>query len=242
MDISKKLQEIDGIFQLHNEGEWDKPFEKKAGAYTSFNDAGIETETGEFLFAMTRMLKPDHVLETGTHWGVGAAYMGSALKENGKGHLDTVEFLPEIHRQAQDRIVRLGLTDFVSCHFGDVANFNPGTKKYKLILLDTEPQTRFAELVKFFPYLEDGGFVFIHDLHQHMHQVENADHGFAWPYGKIPWAMRELIISSKLRPFHFETPRGLTGFYKVHPNDYAWVTKPPVEDPREGVSSNGPYS
>lgn len=222
MDITKKLLEIDGIFELHNEGDWANPYDPTKPGYASFNDAGIEVETGEFLYAFARMLKPQNILETGTHWGVGAAYMGWALKENHQGHLDTVEFLHEIYEKAKSRIQRLGLSEQVTCHFGDVAAFDPGDKTYKLMLLDTEPQTRFAEFVKFWQYLEPGGFVFIHDLHQHMHQVPNEEHGFAWPYGEIPAAMKEIINTGQARPFHIETPRGLTGFYKVHPNDYQW--------------------
>lgn len=221
MDITKKLQEQDPTLIRHNEGDWVAPFDASKPTYSSFNDAGIECETGEFLYAFVRMLKPDLVLETGTHFGIGASYMGQALKDNNKGHLDTIEFLPEIRERAIQRIKALGLESRVECHFGDAAKFVP-SGNYKLILLDTEPQTRFAELIKFFPFLEPGGFVFIHDLHQHMHQVENAEHGFAWPFGAISWDLRALILEEKLRPFHIETPRGLTGFYKPHPNDYQW--------------------
>jgi predicted O-methyltransferase YrrM len=226
MDVTKKLLELDPTLERHNEGAWNEPFDPKKVGFTSFNDAGIETETGEFLYSMVRLLKPDRVLETGTHWGVGASYMGQALKDNKHGLLDTIEFLPEIHKRAKERINKLDLEKHVTCHFGDVANWNvPLGITFKLILLDTEPQTRFAELVKFEPYLEPGGFVFIHDLHQHMHQIPNEEHGFAWPFGKIPWEMRALVLEGKLKPMHFATPRGLTGFYKPHPDDYAWVTK-----------------
>lgn len=217
MSVTDRLARLDGILKQHNEGEWSGTDNSR---YSAFNDAGLECETGEFMYSMVRILKPDHVLETGTHWGVGASYIGFGLLDNGGGHLDTVEFIPEIHDIAKARIDRLGLQSYVKCHLGDVAMFTP-EQNYKLILLDTEPQTRFAELIKFYPYLEPGGFVFIHDLHQHMHQIDN-EHGFAWPYGEIPKSMQELVKSGQLRPFHFETPRGLTGFYKVHQNDYKW--------------------
>ncbi len=228
MDITKKILELNPEFQLHNEGAWDKPFDPSLPTFISFNDAGIEVETGEFLFALARLLKPDHILETGTHWGVGATYMGMALKQNNKGYLDTIEFLPEIHARAKQNIHRVGLQQIVTCHLGDAATFTPGDKKYKLILLDTEPQTRFEELVKYVDYLEPGGFIFIHDLHRHMHQIDNADHGFAWPFGTVPEVIRESVVSGTLRPIHFSTPRGLTGFYKPHPEDHQW-NKPEVE-------------
>lgn len=223
MNVTERLVKLDGVLQIHNEGEWGG-----AGVdlkYSAFNDAGLECETGEFLYSMVRLLKPENVLETGTHFGVGASYMGLGLLDNGSGHLDTIEFLPEIHKVAQDRINRLGLQNIVTCHLGNALNFDPDYpifKEYKLILLDTEPQTRFQELIKYYNNLAPGGFVFIHDLHQHMHQIPNEEHGFAWPYGPLPEAIKSLVKYGKLRPFHFETPRGLTGFYKVHEKDYIW--------------------
>lgn len=223
MDISKRLQELDPTLILHNEGHWDKPLDPELPGFTSFNDAGIETETGEFFYSMVRLLKPLNVLETGTHIGVGAAYMGQALKDNKQGHLDTVEFLPEIWERAKKRMEDLLLHDYVTVHLGDVADLDLGDKKYQLILLDTEPQTRFAELVKFYNNLEEGGFVFIHDLHRHMHQIPNEDHGFAWPFGIIPNEIKMLVKDGKLRPLHFPTPRGLTGFYKPSVEDYKWT-------------------
>lgn len=225
MDITKKLLEQDPTLTRHNEGDWENPYNPDKQGFSSFNDAGIEVETGEFLYALTRLLKPDYVLETGTHWGVGAAYMGSALKENGHGTLVTLEFLPEIHKRAVERLQKLGLHPFhVVAHRVDARLFEP-TEKYKLILLDTEPQTRFGELLKFYDNLEEGGFVFIHDLHPHMHQIPNEEHGFAWPFGEIPAKMLELVRTGKLRPMHFPTPRGLTGFYKPASGDYDWTIK-----------------
>lgn len=223
MSITDKLLELDPSLSRHNEGFWKDTYDpNKLGSFSSFNDAGIECETGEFLYSMVRILKPDHVLETGTHWGVGASYMGMGLKENGKGKITTIEFLDEIYKVAVSRFARLGILDNqVTALLMDVAKYQP-VVNFQLMLLDTEPQTRFAELVKFFPYLDEGGFVFIHDLHRHMHQIPNIDHGFAWPYGMIPPDMKELIVSGKLRPIHFSTPRGLTGFYKVSKEDYKW--------------------
>ena len=222
MNITQQLLEDDTTLERHNEGAWDKPFDNTIPSFSSFNDAGIEVETGEFLYSMVRLLKPDRVLETGTHWGIGASYMGSALRDNKKGTLDTIEFLPEIHHRAKARILALGLQEVVTCHLADVGQWDPDYATYKMILLETEPQTRFKELLKFYDNLEPGGFVFIHDLHQHMHQIENEEHGFAWPYGKLPKEIIALVNNGELRPFHFATPRGLTGFYKVHPNDYKW--------------------
>ncbi len=218
--ITHRLMALDPTLHAYNEGQWgsDNPW---SIGFHSFNDAGIECETGEFLYGLIRIMQPKKVLETGTHWGVGSAYMGMALKDNGDGVLDTVEFLPEIYSRAQERIRILDLERFVKCYLIDASKF-VASHQYQVMLLDTEPQTRFAELLRFFPFLSPGGFVFIHDLHRHMHQIPNAEHGFAWPYGKIPVELKQLVNSGQLRPIHFSTPRGLTGFYKPHAEDFQW--------------------
>lgn len=220
MSVTDKLLQLDGSLRIHGEGEWDKSIFIKP-TYTSFNDAGLECEVGELLYSFVRVLQPDNVLETGTHVGIGASYMGMALQDNLKGHLDTLEFLPPLHKLAGIRISTLGLKHYVTCHLTDASAFQPKVV-YDLILLDTEPQTRFSELVRYDKHLRPGGFVFIHDLHRHMGQMDNQEHGFAWPWGIIPNEMKEFVRQGKYRPFHFGNPRGLTGFYKVHPDDYKW--------------------
>ena len=218
MNITERLLKLDPSLQLHNEGEWNNT----ASAYSAFNSGGVECETGEFLYGLLRLIKPENVLETGTHFGVGASYMGLALKDNHGGLLDTYEFLPEIFQVALQRFKVLELTEHVRAHLQDVATVNP-SYPYQVVLLDTEPNLRFNELLKFYPHVSEGGFIFIHDLHRHMHQIPNEEHGFAWPYGPIPAEMKDLVISGKLRPFHFSTPRGLTGFYKLSDSDYKWI-------------------
>jgi len=220
--ITDRLLSLDPSLKIHNEGNWQGLFDPNQKGFASFNDAGIECEVGEFLYGWIRILKPKKVLETGTHVGVGASYMGLALSDNKEGKLDTIEFIDVHHKRAVERMDTLGLRNQVNLFEGDVKDFKP-VENYQLILLDTEPILRFAELIKFFPYLDQGGYVFIHDLHRHMQQVENKEHGFAWPYGKIPEAMLNLVKVGALRPFHFFTPRGLTGFYKVSDLDYKWI-------------------
>lgn len=221
LDKSLKISE-EGQWQLKN--DYDYLMTRQKPAYTSFNDAGLECEVGEFMYGMVRILQPDRVLETGTHWGVGASYIGLGLLDNKKGFLDTIEFLPEIHVIAQDRIKRLGLTKFVECHLSDARTWEfDKTIRYDLMLFDTEPQTRFEELLRYYPYLNEGGYIFIHDLHRHMGQMPNEEHGYAWPWGKLPEELKDLVKNDKLRPFHFSTPRGLCGFYKVKSDDYRWT-------------------
>ena len=90
--ITQELIQLDPTLQIHNEGEWSGGAE--AAKFTAFNSGGIECETGEFLYALIRLLKPTRVLETGTHYGVGASYMGMALKEKEWVFLIRLSFYP----------------------------------------------------------------------------------------------------------------------------------------------------
>ncbi len=192
--------------------------------YLCFNTGGVEVEVGEFLYGLVRMIKPALVLETGTHKGISAAYMAAAMQENTKqggiGKLFTIEFLEPNYLESKELFEKMGVASYVKQILIDAMKYEHNGANFDLIFLDTEPQTRFAELEKFYPLLNDGGFIMIHDLHPHMHQIENEEHGFAWPYGRIPQGMAELVTGGKLIPFHFRTPRGFTLFYKPGAEDY----------------------
>lgn len=192
--------------------------------YHMFNTGSVEVETAEFLYGMVRLLKPGRVLDTGTHYGVSALYMGQALADNGNnGIVISLELDNHYLRHAEDLWTLAGLKD--TTIFGkrtESLDYEPDDP-FDFMLLDTEPQIRFAELVKFYPHLKPGGYVFIHDLHRHMSQEENKEHGFGYPFGKLPEEIKILVKHDKLRPFHFPTPRGLVGFYKTRDDDYKWV-------------------
>lgn len=218
------LERSKGRLQLSSEGHWNEQFVAEDG-YHSFNDAGIECEVGEFLYGLTRVVKPDKVLETGTHWGIGAMYLAMAMEDNQHGTVDTVEFDQANYDKALTNFKMVGLKHRINAHLIDADKYLAqlaSDDQYGIILLDTEPQTRFGELVRVVGNLASGGFVFIHDLHRHMHQIPNEEHGFAWPFGKLPEMLKGLVRGGRLRPMHFATPRGLTGFYKPHPDDYNW--------------------
>lgn len=198
-----------------------KPEYIDSRGYEMFNDGGVECETGEFLYGLVRLIKPEHILETGTHLGVSASYMAQALQDNGRGEITTVEFAPGNYHKSGELFEVLNLSEQITRVLGDSSEFMP-PDELDVLFLDTEPNLRFGELMRFYTLVKPGGFILIHDLHPHMHQVENKEHGFAWPYGQIPKAMAALVRSDKLRPIHFQTPRGLTMFYKTNDVTYRW--------------------
>ena|SRR3990167_1308753 len=59
------------------------------------NEQGISYgNEGRILYALTRVLKPERILEIGTYQGGSAAHLAAACKENGSGHVTTVDIAP----------------------------------------------------------------------------------------------------------------------------------------------------
>lgn len=180
------------------------------GQYSCFNTGGVETEVGEFLYGLVKMMKPDRILETGTHWGISSMYMARAMKDNRRGVLTTIEAAQENADKAQKLWQNTGVDGMIDSHVCWVDNFDPKDTQYDILFLDTEPQIRFLELVRFWPNLRPGGIVFIHDLHPHMGQVGIVAHDeMNWPWGMLPDRIKEMIKDHELQSFHFPTPRGL---------------------------------
>lgn len=197
--------------------------------YSMWDDGGVEAEVGVFLYGMVRVLKPKLILETGLYTGVSCSYMAQGLSDNGFGCITSVEY-EQVHiNTARERMGRLGLDRFVNFNLSDSLEFNPNlldTEKFGLVLLDTELHLRFKELVKFFPMIEEGGYIFIHDMPVTLCQGNvNPDHPEFknWPVGEIPQEVTNWVKDGQLRPIYFPSPRGLMGFYKSRSDEHKWV-------------------
>jgi predicted O-methyltransferase YrrM len=192
------------------------------------DEAGsLETEVGEFLYGLVRMVKPTWILETGTYHGVSASYMADALKDNkleiGHGGVVTLEYEPKNLEIAKELFKKLGVDPWIYAELVSSLDYVPGVM-YDLMWLDTEPGIRFEELIKYYPHLKPGGYVFIHDLHPHMGQTNVEMNGMRnWPYGTLPEQIKNWLKDGELRPVHFRTPRGLTCLYRPGLDDYRWV-------------------
>ena len=192
--------------------------------FSMVNDGSTEIETSELLYSFVRRLKPSNVLETGCYKGVSSLYMAQALKDNGFGHLTTIEY-EQLHIDESEKLWQeAGVKDYVTAVRLESLKFQPD-KQYQFMFLDTEMNLRLHELVKFFPYLDEGGYVFIHDMPNTLcFGNKNEDHPnfINWPVGEFPPEFDELLRTDKLRLFHFGGARGLIGFYKTKEGDYKW--------------------
>jgi len=192
--------------------------------YLMFDDGGVEVEVGEFIYGMVKILKPVRVLTTGIYTGISDMYIAQALKDNEIGHSDAIEY-ESFHIERAKRLWQaVGVADRITPHHCSSLDFET-TYQYQFMFLDTEPHLRFSELVRFYPNLDPGGYVFIHDLPPNLTQGNmNPDHPeyASWPFGPLPKDIIQWVWQDKLRVIHFPNPRGMVGFYKVKEDDYKW--------------------
>lgn len=200
--------------------------------FLMFNDAGTEVEVSEFLYSLTKMLKPNFVLETGTHIGVSACFIAQALKENNKGILATFEIIKQHYNNAKLLWNDCNVSNYISPKLISALDVNIGDQQIDLLFLDSEPQLRFEEFVKFWPNVRPGGFIIIHDLHPSMGHHGQTYHGmYDWPYGDFRPKLGLYMKSLDVQIISFPTPRGLTLFQKTSPDfNYTRYMKDELND------------
>ena len=189
------------------------------GSYQMIQGGSPEIEVMEFLYSLVRLIKPKNILETGSYAGWSSAVMAYALVKNGQnGQLITLEILDEWVKATTDLHNKLGLSN-TKCEKESSLEYKP-PYMFDLMFLDSEPDIRFKELQKFYPFLNEGGYVMIHDLHNHLglsnQTLHNMEH---WPFGDFRPYFGDLIKNHELQVVNFMTPRGFTLFYKSRKDD-----------------------
>lgn len=118
-------------------------------------------ENGWMLYGLIRAFKPIYCVETGTHKGLSALFVGAALRDNGYGHLITLDI--ENHGQIQ-KIIDKGLDAWVTCLITRSVDFKP-LDSVGFLFLDAAHgyEAVQEELSHFQPYLLHGSIIAIDD-------------------------------------------------------------------------------
>lgn len=195
----------------------------RTGLYHMFDDGAATQEECEFLYGLVKIVQPTSILETGTFTGCSALFMAQALKDNGHGRLVTLE-IERTHKERAERLWnQCGVSEFVTCKLQSSMDFQ-AEGIYDMLFLDSEPQIRLHEVVRFFPSLKPGGYILIDDLFGHLGQegTVNPDHPeiVNWPFGVIPQAMAQWLAEDKLRVVPLPNPRGLVLLYRTKEDDF----------------------
>lgn len=95
----------------------------------------VSPEMGQFLYSLVTILRPKTILETGSLFGYSTMCMAQAAKDNGHGHVHSIDLFPAENYSkvtdatgddrglnfVQDHLTRGGVSDIVTLHRGDSA-------------------------------------------------------------------------------------------------------------------------
>jgi predicted O-methyltransferase YrrM len=165
-----------------------------ARVWSMFDGFTAEVEVLDLLLTLTRLVKPSHVLETGTWLGLSSCAIARGLAANGFGRLTTLEVNAEAYQVALEHIAHYGLTPFVDAKLVSSLEFVPDDL-YEMALFDSELALRVPEFRRFRPSLKDGALVIFHDSALH--------------HGTVIDGVRSLLSEGAVVGVDLPTPRGV---------------------------------
>ena len=95
---------------------------------------------GRFLSMISKMVKPDRILEIGTYTGYSALCLAEGLKEGGILH--TIELNNENEDIIRKYIEKTGNTNKIKLHFGEALHIIPGIDEtFDIVFLDADKES-----------------------------------------------------------------------------------------------------
>lgn len=154
---------------------------------------GSETEVHRFLNALTVMLKPKFVLETGTYEGDGTIAFAEGVMQNGFGKVVSLEYNPDLAEVARRKLSSYPV-EIVACNS---LEYIPADK-IDLLFLDSKRTLRREEFMRFRPFLHTKSVIIWHDS---SYRVQNH---------AVFDAVNELYEADIIDRLLLPTPRGIT--------------------------------
>jgi predicted O-methyltransferase YrrM/glycosyltransferase involved in cell wall biosynthesis len=167
--------------------------------------ASAEVEVQEFLYSITRLIKPQNVLESGTFIGNSAITIARALLANGRGKLVTLEHVKENAAVAKDRIAQAAMSEIVEVKQLTSTDYTP-PQAIDLLFLDSTLKSLPVELQHFAKQLQPGALVIVHGFFNGVSDIEVLN--------KLTGIISKLAASVGLIGFLLPTPRGIAIFRK----------------------------
>lgn len=113
---------------------------------------------GRFLSMISKMIKPEHILEIGTYTGYSALCLAEGLDNNGT--LTTIEIDPEIAEFADSYFQRSNYKNHIDLKVGNALEIIPIlSPKYDLIFIDADKTNYLNYLDLIFSKLNSGGYL-----------------------------------------------------------------------------------
>jgi predicted O-methyltransferase YrrM len=127
----------------------------------SHDATSTEIEVMDLLWGFVRALQPEAVLETGTWHGYTSRRIAEALRQNGHGHLFTLENHGKVARAAQEALRGLPVTVVDE---SSLAWNPPEGARFGFAFFDSDPKTQYPlEFRRYRPHMTPGAVVAFHD-------------------------------------------------------------------------------
>lgn len=166
---------------------------KKPQLFSMNSRIGSETEVHRFLKALTIMLKPSFILETGTYEGNGTIAFAEGIMQNGFGQVVSLEYNPNLAETARQKLSSYSV-EVVTCNS---LEYIP-TRQIDLLFLDSKRTLRREEFLRFRPFLHSKSVIIWHDS---SYRVQNH---------AVFDAVNELYEANIIDRLLLPTPRGIT--------------------------------
>jgi predicted O-methyltransferase YrrM len=113
---------------------------------------------GNFLKMISRMIKPEKILEIGTFTGYSAICLAEGLSE--KGMLHTIEINPELEEIILKYFNEAGVSEKINLHIGDAVEIIPTLDEtFDLVFIDADKENYLNYYNLVFDKVKNGGFI-----------------------------------------------------------------------------------
>ena len=127
---------------------------------------------GKLLEMISRMIRPERILEIGTFTGFSALCLAKGLQHEGKLH--TIELRPEDASTANSYFARSGIEDKIELHVGDALEIIPTMNEtWDLVFIDADKVNyrNYYELI--LPMVKKGGWILADNVLFHGEVLED---------------------------------------------------------------------
>lgn len=113
---------------------------------------------GKFLEMISRMIKPEKILEIGTFTGFSALCLSKGLRQNGLLH--TIELREDDAANAVAYFKKAGAENMIRLHVGNALEIIPGLdEKWDLVFIDADKVSYIEYYELTLPFLNMGGWI-----------------------------------------------------------------------------------
>ncbi|MFT6246797.1 MAG: putative O-methyltransferase YrrM [Salibacteraceae bacterium] len=118
---------------------------------------------GRVLSMLSKMIKPNDVLEIGTYTGYSALCFAEGLAEN--GHIVTIDKNEELEDLVNEYVAKSEYKDQIKCIFGDAMEIIPGLKReFDIVFIDADKSNYLNYYNMVINKVRKGGYIILDNV------------------------------------------------------------------------------